>query len=92
MLILYQLIYILLSPFIFILLIIRKDTRKRFLHFLGLFKEEKLKEKEQKESIWIHAVSFGEAKIGWEFIKQGIHNNQIHSPIVFTSTIENVII
>ncbi|PCJ19079.1 MAG: hypothetical protein COB02_08495 [Candidatus Cloacimonadota bacterium] len=88
----YQLLYLVLSPIILLFLLSRKDTRKRIKHMFGLFEEENKQAFPDKNTLWIHAVSFGEAKIALEFLKQGIQSNQVPKSICFTTTIEDAMI
>jgi 3-deoxy-D-manno-octulosonic-acid transferase len=69
----------------------RKDTRKRILHFLGFFYEESGLGHPKSETDWFHAVSYGETKLAFEYMRQGIDRGYITGPIIFTTTIENAL-
>ena len=88
----YQALYIILSPLIALLLLYRVDTRKRLPHFIGFFQEEENKGFPKDKCLWIHAVSFGEAKIALEFLKEGLQNNRLPKEICFTTTIEDAMV
>ncbi len=86
----YQAAYGCLFPFILLLLVKRKDTRKRLLSLLGLIRSEAREITSIRQNMdWFHAVSFGETKLAMHFISYGIKNRMITRPIVFTTTIEN---
>lgn len=58
----------------------------------GLFQEESNKPFVKKNSHWFHAVSFGEAKIALEFLKEGVSQGQDIRNVCFTTTIEDAMV
>jgi 3-deoxy-D-manno-octulosonic-acid transferase len=91
-LVLYQLLVALCLPLLFVYHLWRRDTRKRALHFYGLFREELSGNFLDEECDWFHAVSYGEARLLLAFIEMGCKEGLITRPILFTSTIENALV
>ena len=87
----YQSLYILLSPLICLLLLSRRDTRKRFLHMWGLSSNKSKRNNQDTQVDWFHAVSYGETVVCLNFIKTGLKKDSLPRPILFTSTIENAL-
>ncbi|MCO4782576.1 MAG: hypothetical protein KC646_09635 [Candidatus Cloacimonetes bacterium] len=59
---------------------------------LGFLQEESNSGFPNSQSLWLHAVSFGETKIALEFLKEGIQNQSVPTNICFTTTIEDAMI
>lgn len=94
----YQCLYLVLAPFIFVVLYTRKDTKAWMSHMLGAFQlrdlhsQDLLDDNAKIECHWVHAVSLGETKLAIEWIRHGSENGYLDSHIVFTTTIEDALI
>jgi 3-deoxy-D-manno-octulosonic-acid transferase len=88
---LYQCLFFFCLPFAFVVLLWRKDTRKRFAHCCGFFSFENRKTLPTGKNLWFHAVSYGETRLILRFIQTGLENKRINGNIIFTTTIENAL-
>ena len=87
MLFLYDLLYILLSPFILLYLLSRKDSRKRLPEYLGLPSEAARKVAARKGCLLVHAVSVGEVLSVVPIVER--LKEELQLPVVLSTTIDD---
>ena len=87
LLFLYDLLYILLSPFIFLYLLSRKDSRKRLTEYLGLPSLAARKAASPKGCLLVHAVSVGEVLSVVPIVEK--LKEELQLPVVLSTTIDD---
>ena len=87
LLFLYDLLFVLLSPFIFLYLLSRKDSRKRLSEYLGLPSTEARKAATNEGCLLVHAVSVGEVLSVVPIVERLKEEFQL--PVILSTTIDD---